>query len=108
MTQGSVCLDEKVSGQCAKILTVAPALWTFARILGVEPTNNAAERAVRHGVLWRKGCFGTDSEAGSRFAERIMTVAATCRQQKRNVLEFLMQAIHADLRGQAAPSLLPR
>lgn len=108
LTQGSVCLDEKVSGQCAKILTVAPALWTFARILGVEPTNNAAERAVRHGVLWRKGCFGTDSEAGSRFAERIMTVAATCRQQKRNVLEFLMQAIHADLRGQAAPSLLPR
>ncbi|NGZ05217.1 MAG: transposase [Magnetococcales bacterium] len=73
-----------------------------------EPTNNVAERTVRHGVLWRKGCFGTDSKTGSRFAERIMTVAATCRQQKRNFLKFLMQAINADLRGQSAPSLLPR
>lgn len=108
LTQGAACVDKKVSGQCAKILAVAPALWTFAWVPGVEPTNNAAERAVRPAVLWRKGCFGTDSPAGSRFAERILTVSATCRQQKRSVIDFLVQALDANLRGQPAPSLLPQ
>jgi len=106
LREGAACTDQKVAGQCSKILTVAPALWTFVHVHGVEPTNNAAERAVRPGVLWRKGCFGTDSAEGSRFAERIMTVSATCRQQKRNVLEFLVQAVEAHLGEHPAPSLL--
>jgi hypothetical protein len=59
---------------CRKILEVEEALWTFVRIEGVEPTNNAAECAVRPGVLWRKGSFGTQSVAGNRFVERMMTV----------------------------------
>jgi transposase len=46
---------------------------------GVEPKNNAAERAVQPAVLWRKGCFGTQSETGSRFVERLLAVSATCR-----------------------------
>jgi transposase len=46
---------------------------------GVEPTNNVAERALRPAVLWRKGSFGSNSEAGSRFAERLLSVVATCR-----------------------------
>ena len=83
------------------------ALWTFARVEGIEPTNNAAERALRPAVLWRKGSFGSDSEAGTRFAERLLTVAATCRQQGRTLLEFLVAAGEAALRGTAAPSLLP-
>lgn len=107
LREGSNCSDEKMSGKCASILSVAPALWTFVRIPGVEPTNNAAERAVRHGVLWRKGSFGSDSPAGSRFAERIMTVFATCRQQNRNVMAFLIEAVEAGLRDKPAPSLLP-
>ena len=74
---------------------------------GVEPTNNGAERALRPAVLWRKGSFGSDSEAGSRFAERILTVVATCRQQGRQVLDFLVAAGEAALQGTAAPSLLP-
>jgi hypothetical protein len=61
----------------------APALWTFARVEGVEPTNNAAERALRPAGLWRTGSFGADSEAGSHFAERLLTVVASCRQQGR-------------------------
>jgi transposase len=72
-----------------------------------EPTNNAAERALRSAVLWRKGSFGADSEAGSRFAERLLTVAATCRQQGRPLLDFLVAAGEAVRRGTAAPSLLP-
>src|SRR6266851_4505977 len=53
------------------------ALWTFARVEGVEPTNDVSERALRPAVLWRNGSFGSDSEGGSRFAERLLTVVAT-------------------------------
>jgi hypothetical protein len=73
----------------------------------VEPTNNAAERALRPGVLWRKGSFGSHSPAGSRFAERIMTVAATLKQQRRNVVDYVTLACAAALRNESAPSLLP-
>src|SRR5262245_14475812 len=83
------------------------ALWTFARIDGVEPTNNVSERALPPSVLWRKGSFGSDSEAGSRFAERLLSVAATCRQQGRSLVDFLVAAGEAALHGTAAPSLLP-
>jgi transposase len=92
---------------CRELLILAPALWTFVRVPGVEPTNNAAERALRGAVLWRKGCFGTHSAAGSRFAERMLTVAATLRQQDRNLVTYVTQACTASLCGEPAPSLLP-
>ena len=66
-----------------------PMLWTFTRYAGVAPTNNAVERALRHGVIWRKLCYGTASERGSRFVERLLTVIATARQQGHDVLHFL-------------------
>jgi len=97
----------KTAATCREILQLEAALWTFVTQEGVEPTNNAAERALRHGVLWRKSSFGTQSAAGSRFVERMMTVVATLRQQHREVLEYLTQACQAALLGQAAPSLLP-
>jgi transposase len=84
-----------------------PALWTFVRVEGVEPTNNGPERALRPVVLWRKGSFGADSEAGSRFAERLLTVVATCRQQGRHLVDFLVAAGEAAVQGTAVPSLLP-
>jgi transposase len=95
------------AAMCREILALAPALWTFVRVPGVEPTNNAAERALRPGVLWRKGSFGSHSAAGSRFAERMLTVAATLKQQRRNVVDYVTLACEAALRGEPAPSLLP-
>ena len=70
-------------------------------------TNNASERALRHAVLWRKASHGTESEAGSQFVGNILTIVATCRQQGRNVLEYLTRCHEARLRGVSAPSLLP-
>jgi transposase len=92
---------------CRKLLKQESALWTFVWVEGVEPTNNGPERTLRHGVLWRKSSGGTDSPAGSRFVERTLSVVATCRQQKRNVLEFLTACCRARLDGSEAPSLLP-
>ena len=83
------------------------ALWTFAKVEGVEPTNNAAERAVRKGVLWRKGSFGSHSAEGSRFAERMLTVSESLRAQGRSILEFVESAIRARLGEAETPSLLP-
>jgi transposase len=73
----------------------------------VEPTNNAAERALRHAVLWRKTSGGTESEGGSRFAANTLTIVATCRQQGRSVLGFLTTCGQARLQGTRSPSLLP-
>jgi transposase len=99
--------DWKAAGLCRDLRKWWPALWTFARVDGVEPTNNGAERALRPAVLWRKGSFGSDSEAGSWFAERLLTVVASCRQQERPLLAFLVAAVEAALWSSAPPSLLP-
>jgi transposase len=104
---GSQCGVAKTEGTCREILKRREALWTFVQVEGVEPTNNTAERAIRPGVQWRKSSFGTQSEDGSRFGESMMTVVATLKQQKRNVLDYLIAAHEAALRGEAAPSLLP-
>ena len=73
---------------------------------GYEPTNNHAEQLVRAFVLWRKKTFGSRSERGDRFAERVMTVVETCRKSDRHVLTFLRDTIDASLRGRSAPSLM--
>lgn len=108
LRRGTTCGHEKTEGQCAEILKLFPAMWTFAYEAGVEPTNNTAEQAIRPGVLWRKGSFGTHSAEGSRFAARMMTVAATLKQQGRNLFDFLFACREAALHGRRPPSLLPQ
>ncbi len=93
---------------CRQLLKVEPAMWLFVTVEGVEPTNNAAERAIRPAVLWRRTSFDSQSVAGSTFVARMLTVVTTVRSQKRNVLEYLTHAICAARSGQPAPSLLPQ
>jgi len=104
---GTVLADAKTAATCRDLLALRPALWTFIDLPGVEPTNNAAERALRPAVLWRRRSFGTHSAAGSRFAERLLTVAATLKQQGRNIVDYMTAACDASLHGTSAPSLLP-
>jgi transposase len=104
---GSTCGVPKTAGVCREILTLRQALWTCVPLEGVEPTNTTAERAMRPGVLWRTGSFGTHSAEGSRFVEAMMTVVATLKQPQRNVLEYLTAACEAARRDAPAPSLLP-
>jgi transposase len=96
----------KAAGLCRALLKLWPALWTFITVPGVEPTNNAAERAVRPAVLWRRGSFGCQSEAGARFVARMLSVAATCRQQDRSLLAYLTAVCTAAQHGHPIPSLL--
>ena len=107
LEEGSRCGCAKTSATCFEILKVEEGLWTFARVPGIEPTNNAAERALRFAVIWRRISGGTDSERGSRFVERTLSVVATCRHQGHNVLEYLTSCFKADHQGQPIPSLMP-
>ena len=107
LERGSHCACDKTAATCGELLRLWDCLWTFSRVSGVEPTNNAAERALRHAVIWRRISGGTDSEGGSRFVERMLSVVATCRQQKRGVLDYLTNCHRARLDGRAALSLLP-
>lgn len=92
---------------CRQLLKVEPAMWLFVTTVGVEPTNNAAERAIRPAVIWRRTSFGSQTQAGSAFVARMLTVVATLKSQQRYVLDFLTQAVVAARAGQPVPSLLP-
>jgi transposase len=107
LERGAACACPKTASTCGELLRLWDCLWTFTRVEGVEPTNNAAERAIRHAVIWRRISGGTDSEAGSRFVERMLSAVATCRQQDRGVLRYLTSCLEAALRGRSIPSLMP-
>ena len=107
LAAGAAGAGAKTAGVCASLRGIEAGLYTFASVEGVEPTNNAAERALRHAVCWRKTSGGTDGESGSRFVERVLTVVASCRQQGRDVLAVLTEAVLASRTGATPPSLLP-
>ena len=106
LLEGAFGADPRVATFCENLIHLELALWTFARVEDVEPTNNFMERLVRLAVLWRRRSFGCNSAAGCRFVERILTVVQTCRLNQTNTLEYLAQAVHAHRRGTACPSLL--
>jgi transposase len=107
LTAGSNATSSRTVATCRQLLDGDASLWLFTTKPGVEPTNNSAERALRHPVIWRRTSHGTQSEPGSQFVERILSVVETCRQQQRPVFDFLRQALLAYRAGQPAPSLLP-
>ena len=94
-------------GFCKELVEHGEHLWTFVAVEGIQPTNNAAEQALRHAVIWRKLSFGTQSASGSRFVERLLTVIETCRRQSRNVFSWLVESVQAHIQQQPTPSLLP-
>jgi transposase len=106
LRKGPACGCARTAATCRELLSGETHLWTFVRVEGVEPTNNHAERALRHGVIYRKLSGGTDSEPGSRFVERMLSVVATCRQQDINVLDYLTRCYQAHLDGRPVPSAI--
>ncbi len=108
LIRGSFSGNAKLVGFCDELRRHQAWLWTFTKIAGIEPTNNAAERALRLAVIYRKLSFGTQSERGSRYLERILTVSETCRRQGRSAYELLVTAMEAKYANQPAPSLVRR
>lgn len=108
LAAGTRCQQKKTRRTCTNILKVERSLWTFVRVEGVEPTNNEAERGLRRVVLWRRKSFGTQSESGSRFVGRILTVVATLRRQGRDVLEYLVGVCRRSFNGEAGEGLISK
>lgn len=106
LLEAGASFDGNLGGKCRDILEHKKYLWTFVQDQKVEPTNNAAERIVRQAVLWRKGSFGTQSQRGARYVERILTVCTTCSLQGRSVIEYLRDACRCHLDGIPVPSLI--
>jgi transposase len=106
LERGAAADIERMSGSCVDILAHREALWTFVEHDGLEPTNNHAELELRDFVLWRKRSFGSQSERGERFAERVMTAVRTARKQGKGVLDFLVCTVRAHVSGAQLPRLL--
>jgi transposase len=106
LEQGARGRDAQTARFCTGLLDRYDALWTFTRIPGVPATNNTAERALRHGVLWRKTSYGTQTEHGNRAVERLLTIRETCRLQRRRLHTSLAEAITAHQHGQPVPTPL--
>jgi transposase len=92
-------------GLANNLLKLWPALWTLATIPGVEPTNNAAERALRAAVIYRMLSLGSQSDGGQRTIERLLSVDQTCRLQRRSLYAYLSDALAAKARGDPIPTL---
>ena len=99
--------DASVRTRAKRFLKIWEYLFVFLLHDGVEPTNNVAERALRPAVQWRKICFGSKSEKGERFTERILTITRTCRMQGRNPFEYLADLVTTSFGNKPSPSLLP-
>jgi transposase len=106
LLQGALGDDAHVAKFCENVLLLESALWTFVTREGVEPTNNHIERLLRRAVLWRRRSFGSNSAAGCRFVERILTVVQTSRLHGRNALEYLCTAVQSHRTGLPCPCLL--
>lgn len=106
LLRGAFSGSARLMGMCNELYDHRDWLWTFVDHKGIEPTNNASERSLRHAVIWRKLSFGTQSVGGSRFVETMLTVIETCRQQQRPVFEYLVAAVAAHFSHSSCPSLV--
>lgn len=106
LQEGMQSSCDKTRRTCERLSNNTAALWTFVRHEGIEPTNNTGERAIRRAVIIRKTSFGSQSDHGCRFLERILTVHATLRQRGSCVHDFIVAACRAHMLGAMAPSLL--
>ena len=98
--------DAALARFCTRLLGMIEQHWLFVLADGVEPTNNQAERVQRRAVIWRRRSFGCFSADGCRFVERMLTVVETLKLQKRNVLDYLTEAIAAHRGKHPCPKLL--
>jgi transposase len=93
-------------GLARNLIKAWPALWTFVEHEGVEPTNNRAERGLRHAVIYRKLSQGSRCERGALATERLLSAAISCRLQRRSLFAYLVEVTQASIRGQPVPALV--
>lgn len=106
LLDGYLSACDGLSSLCDRVLRDFQHLWTFQTVEGMDSTNNLAERDLRRLVLWRKKSYGTRSDRGKRFVERITSVVETLKKQHQNIFEFLVQAVSVSFRAQPPPLVI--
>ena len=96
----------KTKATCIDFFNRFDMLWLFIYTEGVEPTNNLAERGFRHGVIWRKHSYGSQSETGERFVERVMTVVTTLKLRSKNSFDYFTECFRSLIQGDHPPPVL--
>jgi transposase len=96
-------VSSKTQNTCDNLQKDFPSMWTFLKYDGVEPTNNLAERDLRHGVIWRKISFGNQSDAGKIFVERMLTIITTMKKQTQNAFHYIVKCFQAHKMGRGVP-----
>lgn len=102
---GKAPRNKRTRGLARNLLKIWPALWTFAKVPGVTPTNNHAERSLRGAVIYRKLSLGSQSTSGEERTARLLTASITCRLQTRSLFDYLTELHAAHARGDPAPLL---
>lgn len=74
-------IEKKVRDLAGEILNDWDAVVAFVSDPNLPPTNNEAERALRHAVIARRISFGTRTDEGSRFYAAGLSVIDTCRKR---------------------------
>lgn len=97
--------QNKTKATCMDFYNRFDMLWVFVYKENIEPTNNLAEQGLRHGVIWRKLSYGTQSEVGERFVERVMTVAETLKRQARNSFNYFTECFREFIQGGHSPPI---
>ena len=93
LKKGIQLKDTATARFCAKLLRERKSLWHFLKDPTIDPTNNLAERNIRHFVLWRKKTFGTRSKRGNRFIERMLTVMMTAKQAGESIIQAIFNQL---------------
>ena len=106
LAQNSVSESEDVRRLSHGLYENFDELFTFILHDGVEPTNNIAEQGIRPAVKCRKVCLGSRGKKGTVMTARLLTATRTCWLQKRNPLEYLVQAIEAHRNKKRPQSLI--
>jgi transposase len=92
-------------GLARNLIKTWPALWTFIEAEGVEPTNNRAERGLRHAVIYRKLSQRSRTQDGALATKRLLSAAISCRLQGRSLFAYLAEIAQTSIHSQPAPTL---
>jgi len=102
---GKAPRNKRTRGLARNLLKIWPALWTFARIPGVTPSNNHAERSLRGAVIYRKISLGSQSTGGEQRIAHLLSASITCRLQARSLFDYLAELHIANAAGDPLPLL---
>ena len=104
---GSKIDHPKLKALAREILNDWDAVVAFVKNPGLPPTNNEAERALRHAVISRRISFGTRTSEGSRAYAALLSVLETCRLRGQDPWEYLAQTIALARKGET-PQPIPQ